>query len=104
MSLRSPLPKPLTGALLVLVGVTLGVPALAAEAPRPLGQAAAKVAAPPLAALARARPAAAPVSAPAADRPFLKTAKGRLAVALLAGTVGYTFYSVGHDRVRSPAK
>jgi hypothetical protein len=89
----------------VFVGMTLAVPALAAEAaPRPLSQAAAaKVAALPLAALAQT-PDAAPVIAPAGDRPFLKTPKGRIAVALLAGAVGYTLYSFGHDRVQSPVK
>ena len=90
---------------MVLVGMTLAVPALATEAaPRPLTQAAAaKVAALPLAALAQTTPGTA-VTAAEADRPFLRTVKGKIAVALLAGAIGYTFYSFGHDRVQSPVK
>jgi hypothetical protein len=88
----------------LLVGVTLAAPpALAGGgSPRPLNTAAAaRVAAIPNAALAQA---AAPAAQPAGGKPFLKTGKGALAVVLLAGALGYTVYSFGHDRVRSPIR
>ena len=93
----------LSGALALLVGVMLSAPpAFAAGAAKPLAAAAAtKVAAIPSAALAQA---AQPAAQPAADKPFLKSGKGALALALLAGALGYTFYSFSHDRVKSPAK
>jgi hypothetical protein len=102
----------LTGALALIVGLTLvAPPALAAEAaavadPRPIAAAAtALVEAMPVASLAQAAQAP-PATAPAetGDKPFLKTGKGALALALLAGSVGYTIYSFSNDRVKSPAK
>jgi hypothetical protein len=54
--------------------------------------------------LAQAAPAAPAPTAGPADKPFLRTATGAVALALLAGVFGYAFYSFSHDRVRSPAK
>ncbi len=102
----------LAGALALVVGSTfLAPPAFAAgkatvASPRPITAAAtAKVEALPAAALAQAAQAA-PAAAPAetAEKPFLKTTKGAVALALLAGAFGYAFYSFSNDRVKSPAK
>jgi hypothetical protein len=102
----------LAGALALVLGLTLvAPPAFAAGpatagSPRPIAAAAtAKVEALPAATLAaavQAAPAAAP--AEAADKPFFKTTKGALALVLLGGALGYTFYSFSNDRVKSPAK
>lgn len=99
----------LAGALALIVGLTLvAPPAFAAEAaavadPRPItAAAAAKVEAMPAASLAQAAPAAAP--APSGDKPFFKTTQGVIALAFLAGTLGYMGYSMSNDRVKSPAK
>lgn len=103
----------LAGALAFIVGLTLvAPPAFAAgPAPGPIAAAAtARVEAMPAETLAQAAPAApaaqaAPVAAPAqTDKPFFKTGKGALALALLAGSIGYTFYAFSNDRVKSPAK
>ena len=103
MTRHRPLARLLSGGLALLVGVTLtAAPALAAGPARPLAAAAAtRVAAIPAAALAQA---AQPAAQPASDKPFLKSGKGALALVLLAGALGYTFYSFSHDRVKSPAK
>ena len=104
----------LAGALALIVGLTLvAPPAFAAEAaadPRPIAAAAtAKVEAMPAASLAQAAqtvPAAqaAPATAATADKPFFKTTKGVVALALLAGGLGYTVYSFSNDRVSSPQR
>jgi hypothetical protein len=95
----------LAAALALLVGLTLTAPpALAAGPAQPLASAAAaKVAAMPNATLAQT---AAPATAPAAGsgKSFLKSGKGALACVLLAGALGYTFYSFSNDRVKSPAR
>jgi hypothetical protein len=103
--LHSPLPRLLTGALVVVVGTTLASPSFAAPpATHPIrAAAAAKVAALPMPALAQAQAPSAPAAANG-EKPFLKTAKGQLAAALLAGALGYTFYSFSHDRVKSPER
>jgi hypothetical protein len=102
----------LAGALALVVGLTLvAPPAFAAgpatvATPRPIAAAAtAKVEAMPVAGLAQAAQAT-PAAAPAetGNKPFFKTGKGALALALLAGSIGYTFYSFSNDRVKSPAK
>jgi hypothetical protein len=102
----------LAGALALIVGLTLAAPpAFAAEAaavadPRPIAAAAAaKVEAIPAASLAQATPAT-PATAPtqSADKPFLKTTPGVIAVALLAGGLGYMAYSWSNDRVNSPGR
>jgi len=102
----------LVGALALVLGLTLvAPPAFAAgpataTSPRPIAAAAtAKVAALPAATLVaavQAAPAAAPTDT--GDKPFFKTTKGALALVLLAGALGYTFYSFSNDRVKSPAK
>ena len=106
----------LAGALAMTVGLTLvAPPAFAATpAPGPLAAAAtAKVESAPAEALVQAAQAAqaAPAvqAAPAAtvptgDKPFLKTTKGVIALALLAGGLGYTVYSFSNDRVSSPQR
>jgi len=104
----------LTGALALIVGLTLvAPPALAAEAaaladPRPItAAAAAKVEAMPAATLAQAAPAPKPAtvaSAETGNKPFFKTTQGAIALVLLAGTLGYMGYSMSNDRVKSPAK
>jgi len=105
----------LAGALALILGLTLvAPPAFAAEAaadPRPIAAAAtAKVEAMPAASLAQAAqtvPAAqaAPATAAATgDKPFFKTTKGVVALALLAGGLGYTVYSFSNDRVSSPQR
>jgi hypothetical protein len=101
----------LAGALAMTVGLTLvAPPAIAATpAPGPLAAAAtAKVESAPAEALVQAAQAApaAQASAPAetGDKPFFKTTKGVLALALLAGGLGYMAYSWSNDRVKSPAK
>lgn len=104
----------LAGALALIVGLTLvAPPAFAAEAaadPRPIAAAAtAKVEAMPAASLAQAAqtvPAAqaAPATAATGDKPFFKTTKGVVALALLAGGLGYTVYSFSNDRVSSPQR
>ena len=102
----------LAGGLALVLGLTLvAPPAFAAEpagaaSPRPIAAAAnAKVDALPAAALAQAAPAA-PAATPAetGNKPFFKTAKGAIALVLLAGTLGYMGYSMSNDRVKSPAK
>jgi hypothetical protein len=100
----------LAGALAVIVGSMLvAPPAFAAGpatpgSPRPIAAAAtAKVAALPAASLAQAAPAAAAV-AETSSKPFFKTTKGAVALVLVGGVLGYTFYSFGNDRVKSPAK
>ena len=108
MTLQSPPARLLVGALALVVALTiLAPPAFAAPAQRPLSQAAAaKTAALPGAALAQTKPV--PAAAPAAEapgpKPFLKTTQGAVAIALLAGAIGYTAYSLGHDRVKSPIR
>jgi hypothetical protein len=103
----------LAGALAMTVGLTfVAPPAFAATpAPGPLAAAAAaKVESAPAEALVQAAQAAPAVqAAPAAaastgDKPFLKTTKGVLALALLAGGLGYTVYSFSNDRVSSPQR
>lgn len=102
--------RPLAGALALVLGLTLvAPPAFAvspAPTPRPIATAAtAKVEAMPAATLAQASPAAPTTpTADAGTKPFFKTTKGALALALLAGSIGYTFYSFSNDRVKSPAK
>jgi hypothetical protein len=102
----------LAGALALVLGLTLvAPPAFAAEpatvaSPRPIAAAAnAKVEALPGAVLAQAAPAA-PAAAPAetGGKPFFKTTKGAIALALIAGTLGYMAYSMSNDRIKSPAK
>ena len=102
----------LAGALALVLGSTLvAPPAFAAgpataASPRPITDAAtAKVEAMPAATLAQAAQAApTPAAADETGKPFLKTTKGALALALLAGAFGYAFYSFSNDRVKSPAK
>ena len=93
----------LSPALALVIGVTFGAPpAAASPSPRPItSAAAARVAALPHVALAQV---ATPATAPAPDKPFLKTGKGVLALSLLAGALGYTAYSLSHDRVKSPLR
>lgn len=102
----------LAGALALVVGLTLAAPPAFAGGPAPeprpiAAAAAAKVEAMPAATLAQATPAA--QAAPAAlteagDKPFFKTTKGVVALALLAGGLGYTVYSFSNDRVSSPQR
>jgi len=105
-------PRFLAGVLALVLGLTLvAPPAVAAgpataASPRPIAAAAtAKVEALPAATLAQAAQAA-PAAAPAetSGKPFFKTTKGAIALVLLAGSLGYTFYSFSNDRVKSPAK
>jgi hypothetical protein len=49
-------------------------------------------------------PAPAGAAADTGGKPFFKTTKGAVALALLAGTFGYAFYSFSNDRVKSPEK
>ncbi len=98
--------------LALVLGLTLAVPpTFAAEhanaaSSRPIAAAAsARVAAAPAKALAQAAPAP-PSSAPArtSDKPFFKTTRGKVALVLIAGTLGYMGYSMSSDRVKSPAR
>lgn len=98
----------LAGVLALIVGLTLAAPPAFAAGPAPgpiAAAAAAKVETTPVEALAQAAPAA-PATGPAetGDKPFFKTTKGALALVLLGGALGYTFYSFSNDRVKSPAK
>jgi hypothetical protein len=102
----------LAGSMALVVGLTLaGPPAFAAGpantvAPRPIAAAAnAKVAAVPAEVLAQASPAP-PAAAPAdtGGKSFFRSTKGAVALVLIAGAIGYTAYSLGHDRIKSPAK
>lgn len=103
----------LAGGLSLIVGLTLAAPPAfaASPAPGPLAAAAtAKVESAPAEALVQAAQAAPAVQAapaatvPTGDKPFLKTTKGVLALALLAGGLGYTVYSFSNDRVSSPQR
>ncbi len=103
--------RPVAGALAFVVVLTCVAPrAFAAgpatvATPRPIAAAAtARVEALPAASLAQAAQAAPTPVGGSEEKPFLKTAKGAVALALLAGVFGYAFYSFGHDRVKSPAK
>jgi hypothetical protein len=101
--------RPLAGALAFIVGLTLLAPPAFASAPviapHPIAAAAtAKVEAMPAASLARAAQTAPAPAADAAGKPFLKTTRGAVALALLAGAFGYAVYSFSNGRVRSPAK
>jgi hypothetical protein len=98
--------------LALVLGLTLVAPPAFAEGPasvappRPIAAAAnARVAALPAATLAQATPAA-PAAGPAdaGGKPFFKTTKGAIALVLIAGAIGYTGYSLHHDRIKSPAK
>ncbi len=105
--LHSQLARVLTGLLALVVATALTAPPALAGGPveRPLTKAAiARVAAVPAATLAQATAAAPKTPAAPAEKPFLKTTRGAIAMALLAGALGYTFYSFSHDRVKSPAK
>ena len=104
MSLQSQLARLLVGVLAIVIALTFAAsPALAAPPPKPAP--AAGAAAVPGPVLAQAKPAATapPAEAPAA-KPFLKTTRGAITLALFAGAVGFTAYSLGHDRVHSPAR
>jgi hypothetical protein len=101
----------LVQALGLVLGLTLAAPpAFAADpastpSPRPIVAVAnAKVAALPAEALAQAAPAPAAAPAEMGKRPFFKTTKGVIALVLIAGTLGYTAYSMSSDRIKSPAK
>jgi hypothetical protein len=102
----------LAGALALVVGLTVVAPPAFAAGPAPdprpiTAAAAAKVEAMPAASLAQAAPATKPPTATAAEtgtKPFFKTTKGVVALALLAGGLGYMTYSWSNDRVKSPAK
>ena len=101
----------LAGALALIVGLTLGAtPAFAAEAaavadPRPIAAAAtAKVEAMPATTLAQAAKPATATPVETGNKPFFKTTQGAIALVLLGGALGYTFYSMSNDRVKSPAK
>ncbi len=98
-------------ALTLVLGLTLTAPpAFAAEpataaSPLPIAAAAnAKVEALPAEELAQAAPAAPAAPAEAGKKPFFKTTKGAIALVLIAGTLGYTAYSMSSDRIKSPAK
>ena len=105
--------KLLAGALALVVGLTLVAPpafaAGPAPDPRPITAAAA--------AMVDALPAERcpgpghpgprrPTATAGRDRnkPFFKTTKGVVALALLAGSLGYMAYSFSNDRVKSPAR
>jgi len=101
----------LAGALALIVGLALmAPPAFAAEAtaaadPRPItAAAAARVEAMPAAALSQAAKPATTAPAETGQKPFFKTTQGAIALVLLGGALGYTFYSMSNDRVKSPAK
>ena len=99
----------LAGSLAVIVGLTLAAPPAfaAGPAPGPIAAAAtAKVEAVPAEALAQAAAQATPaaVATETGGKPFFKTSKGAVALALLAGTFGYAFYSFTNGRVKTPAK
>jgi len=104
--------KLLAGALALVVGLTLVAPPAFAAGPAPdprpiTAAAAAKVEAMPAATLAQATPATKPptaIPAETGNKPFFKTTKGAIALALMAGTVGYAVYSFSNGRVKSPSK
>jgi hypothetical protein len=103
----------LAGALALVVGLTLAAPPAFAGSPAPepgpiAAAATAKVEAMPAATLAQAATPAAQAAptaiTEAGDKPFFKTTKGVVALALLAGGLGYTVYSFSNDRVSSPQR
>ena len=104
--------KLLAGILALVVGLTLVAPPAFAAGPAPdprpiTAAAAAMVEAMPATTLAQATQVAKPATAVAAEtgnKPFFKTTQGAIALVLLGGTLGYTFYSMSNDRVKSPAK
>lgn len=104
----------LASALALLLGLTVVAPPAFAAGPTPdpvpdphpiATAAAAEVEAIPPASLVQAAPPA-PAATPAqpGDKPFFKTTTGVVALALLAGSLGYMAYSMSDDRVKSPAK
>jgi hypothetical protein len=92
---------------LSMVAVPSAAPADATPG-RPLAAAAAASGAsltPAAAARAAQAPAtAAPAPESESRRPFFKTPAGVVALALMAGSVGYAVYSFSNGRVKSPAK
>jgi hypothetical protein len=102
--------RPLAALLAVALCSTFAVPPATAAEPapaRPLAAAAAAAGdALPQAAIAQAPGPAPAATAPAIaeSKPFFKTTKGVVALALLAGSLGYMAYSFSNDRVKSPAK
>ena len=101
----------LAGALALIVGLTFVAPPAfaagpaAAPNPRPItAAAAAKVEAMPATTLAQAAAQAPAASAETGNKSFFKTTQGAIALVLLGGVLGYTFYSMSNDRVSSPAK
>jgi hypothetical protein len=105
--------RPLALLLAIVLCSTVAAPPAAATEPkpaRPLAAAAASAGeALPEAAVAQATqaPATPTATAPAAavdGKPFFKTTTGVIAVALLAGGLGYMAYSWSNDRVNSPGR
>jgi hypothetical protein len=106
--------RPLAGLLALVVGLVLAAPPVFAAEPTPdpsptprptLAEAAAAAvdALPSGTVAAAAQTAPAPSPAPE-GKSFFKTGKGAVALALLAAGLGYTAYSMSHDRVKSPEK
>jgi len=105
--------RPLAALLAIVFCSTAAAPSAVAAEPapaRPLATAAAAAgAALPQAAASQAAqavpaPPAATTPAVPDGKPFFKTTKGVVALALLAGGLGYMAYSFSNDRVQSPAK
>lgn len=104
--------RPIAALLAVVLCSTFAVPPAGAAEPafalaRPLATAAAAAGeALPQAAVAQAPKPAPAVAGPAIaeSKPFFKTTKGVVALALLAGSLGYMAYSFSNDRVKSPGK
>jgi hypothetical protein len=102
--------RPIAALLAVVLCSTFAVPPAGAAEPalaRPLASAAAAAGeALPQAAVAQAPKPAPAVAGPAIaeSKPFFKTTKGVVALALLAGSLGYMAYSFSNDRVKSPGK
>jgi hypothetical protein len=106
--------RPLAGLLALVVALVFAAPPAFAAEPTPdpsptpratlAEAAAAAVDALPAATVAQAAQAA-PAPPPAPEgRSFFKTGKGAAVLVLMAAGLGYTAYSISHDRVKSPEK
>ena len=103
--------KAVAGTLCALVALGSGAAPLAAAEPtasKPPAQGKLATAALAKAAAGEARALQAPQATPSTTteepRSFFGSTRGRIAVVLLAGGIGWTIYSNSHDRIKSPIR